>query len=302
MNAGVLSAAGFLFLLAAAGSHASERTSRPSPPDATTRPASPGPAQTRITFIGSGTAVPGADDDTACFIINGNFQVDCGWNSAINMRKYALDPLKIQTLYITHLHHDHYMGLPGLLFYRGMNRSNPLAKVPLKIVGPADDLPVVVDLSRRFLQADRFPEVWPAVEIKGIEPGQTYETDEYRIQTVKARHPVTALCSRLTDRTSGIVIAFSGDSAPDPDLATLAAGADLLIHEASIGPKTPDDRMGKDHSRAIDAARIARDAGVGRLILIHLPAAQREPSLSAAREIFPSTELAECGRSIVLKK
>lgn len=296
MKSKAIGVVGLLVVCAIGGASAKSANAQP------TQPASPGLARTRITFIGSSVAVPSAKDDTACFVINDTFQVDCGWNSANGMRAFGLDPLKVRILYITHFHHDHYMGMPGLLFYRGMNRGALVGKPPIRIVGPAEDLANVVELSRKFLQADRFPEVWPEIELKPIEPGQTYETDEYLIQTIKARHPVSALSSRLTDKKTGAVIVFSGDTAPNPELAKLAAGADLLIHEASIGPKTPDDRMGKDHSRAIDAARIAREAGVKKLMLIHLPASQREASLAAAKGIFANTSVVTPGESIVIER
>lgn len=265
-------------------------------------PAAFAAGQTRLTFLGTSTANPGAGEDTACFIINGTLLIDCGFNAALNMQKYEYAATKVETLFITHFHHDHYMGLPALLFSRGM-RSRELAnRPPLQIVGPADDLAVVVELSRQFLQADRFPVVWPKVELHPLEPGQTYETAQFKIETVKALHPVTGFCSRYTDKTTSVVIAFSGDTNPNPALAKLARGADVLIHEASVGPTTPDDKIGKDHSRAVDAARTAKEAGVKQLILIHLPARQKEASLAAAQKIFAQTVVAVEGQSVVLPR
>jgi ribonuclease Z len=255
--------------------------------------------QTRLTFLGTSTANPAAGEDTACFFINGTLLIDCGFNAALNMQRYGHEATKVETLFVTHFHHDHYMGLPSLLFTRGMRSRELVNRPPLQIVGPADDLPVVVELSRRFLQADRFPTVWPKVELRPLEPGQTYETDTFKIETVKAIHPVTGFCSRYTDKATGVVIAFSGDTNPNPAFARLARGADVLIHEASIGPTTPGDKIGKDHSRAIDAAHIARESGVKQLVLIHLSARQRDASLAAAKKVFANTIVAAEGQTII---
>src|SRR5688500_10866328 len=104
---------------------------------------------TRLTFLGAAAAVPGAGEDTACFLINGKLLFDCGWYGALKMQQYGYSALDVETLFFTHCHHDHYMGLPALLFFRGMRSSNA-GKVlsPLNIVGPPDDLPIVVEQSR----------------------------------------------------------------------------------------------------------------------------------------------------------
>lgn len=253
-------------------------------------------AQTKITFLGMATVVPGAGEDSASFLINDTILFDCGWNSAVRMQQYGYSPLNIETLFLTHCHHDHYMGLPGLLFFRSM-RSRSEERQPLQIVGPADDLPIVTELSCQFLQTARFPELEVPTQLHPLEPGSTYETDAFRIETIRALHPVTGFCGRFTDKQTSTVIAFSGDTGPNPALVELARDADLLIHEASIAPDVPDERLRGDHSRATDAARIARDGGVSQLRLIHI-ANHREASLAAAQEIFPNTALANEGETI----
>jgi len=262
-----------------------------------------GAAETKITFLGSASAVPGKEpgEDTACFVINGSLLIDCGWNAAIHMQQYGLDPIMIDTLFITHCHHDHYMGLPALMFVRGMRRGEAAKRPPIRIIGPEDDLPIVVELTKKFLQAERFPEVWPAIDLKPLKPGFSFQTEAWSIQTIKAIHAVTGMCGKFTDAKSGVVIAFSGDTSPNAKLAILAKGADLLIHEASVPSSTPDDRLWDGHSRATDAARTAKEAGVKQLVLIHLTADQREKSLKAAKAIFENTVVAKEGETITLK-
>lgn len=249
--------------------------------------------QTKLTFLGIASAVPEAGEDTASFLVNGELSFDCGWANVLQMRAFGYDPLQVRTLFFTHCHHDHYLGLPALLFYRAMRK----APAPLTIVGPPDDLPIVVERAQSFLQTARFEALQQDLELVPLEPGRAWQNDRYEIQTVLALHPVTGVCGRLTDKQTGAVIAFSGDTAPNAELSNLARGADLLIHEASLSPTgKADERFG--HSRASDAAQTALAAKVKTLRLVHVGGAHREASLKAAQAIFSDTQLAAMGETL----
>lgn len=254
-------------------------------------------ASTKLTFLGIASAVPEAGEDTASFLVNGELLFDCGWANVLQMRAFGFDPLQVKTLFFTHCHHDHYLGLPALLFYRAMRK----ASAPLTIIGPPDDLPIVVERAQAFLQTARFEALQQDLELVPLEPGAAWQNDRYEIQTVRALHPVTGVCGRLTDKKTGAVIAFSGDTAPNVELSNLARGADLLIHEASLSPAgKADERFG--HSRAADAARTALEAKVRVLRLVHVGGAHREASLKAAQEIFSHTQLAAMGETLTWPK
>jgi ribonuclease Z len=257
-------------------------------------------AETRVTFLGTAAVLPGAGEDTACFLINGGILFDTGWYAALKMQSHGYDPLDVEWLIFTHCHHDHYMGLPALQFCRAMRTAWGPARPPLKIVGPPSDLEIVVRLSREFLQADRFPTVWAEPELFPLPPGETLEMDAFRLETRLAQHGVEGICGRFTDLATGRVVAFSGDTGPIGTMVELAWRADLLIHEASLSPEAADDQA-IVHSRATDAAQVALEAEVARLRLVHLGPGHRQRSLEAARAIFPATELAAEGETIVLK-
>jgi ribonuclease Z len=254
---------------------------------------------TRVTFLGTAAVLPGAGEDTACFLINGSILFDTAWYAALKMQSVGYSPLDVEWLIFTHCHHDHYMGLPALLFFRGMSRGWGRVRPPLKIIGPPSDLETVVRLSRDFLQTDRFPDVWPEPELFPLPPGESFETDAFRLETRRSLHGVEGSCGRFTDRTTGRVVAFSGDTGPNPSMVELAWRADLLIHEASLAPETPDERA-VVHSRATDAARVAAEAEVARLRLVHLGPDHRQRSLEAARQIYPAAQLAAEGETVNL--
>ncbi|NOY83162.1 MAG: MBL fold metallo-hydrolase [Kiritimatiellaeota bacterium] len=246
----------------------------------------------RVRILGAATVVPGADQDTACVLLDGRILVDTGWNSAVNMLHYGEDPMQVDWLFITHCHHDHYLGLPQLLFYHAMRRRRRADKPPLTIIGPKPDIALTVERAVDFLQHDRFPDV-PGVlpAVVPLQAGAEYEAGGLRVRTAPTVHPVVGLCYRFTEPTTGASVALTGDTAYHEPLARHVAGADLLIHEASHGPVAVSPLAYGGHSGAVDAARIAAAAEVKRLVLVHYPRDRAEESLAAAREVFPETVL-----------
>ncbi len=93
----------------------------------------------------------------------------------------------------------------------------------------------------------------------------------------------------------GRKIVYSGDTRPVKSVVKLAEGADVLIHDATFDDELEDRAYEDGHSTASQAARVAREAQVKRLFLIHISARYKDPTilLEQARRIFPNTEVAE---------
>lgn len=103
---------------------------------------------------------------------------------------------------------------------------------------------------------------------------------------------------------AGRRIIISGDTRPVPTLLEVARGADLLVHEATFSQQDQARARETGHSTAHEAATIARDAEVRRLVLTHIsPRYSRDaPELVAeARAVFPDTIIARDGMEIEVK-
>lgn len=254
---------------------------------------------TKIQFLGTSAAVPDTGDDTASFVINDCYLVDMGWSVVHNLRVNGINPLDIQYVFFTHLHHDHYLSLPSLLYYWWMH-GQPLQK--LKIIGPQDDIERVVDLALQFLQAGLFFGKQCIPTVIPLRPGQVYESEMFRLETHDTIHPVQGLCYRFEDQRTHKVFSFTGDTAYHPRLANHIRGSELLIHDASLGPIAADPSDNSTmHSGAIDAARLANDAGVKRLVLIHGMRSTAQACVTMASQVFSGSVLwPEVGETILI--
>jgi ribonuclease Z len=110
---------------------------------------------------------------------------------------------------------------------------------------------------------------WPAfypVEFSRVaseERSPLLTSEDFRIYTSTVRHLIPTIGLRIEAVRSGKVIAYSCDTEPCQEVVRLAESADVLIHEAA--------GEGRGHSSAAQAADIAREAEVARLLLIHYP-------------------------------
>lgn len=239
----------------------------------------------KVTILGDSSCIPDVGHEAACFLINGKHLVDTGWCAALKMRQYGFDPTALESIILTHFHQDHCLGLPQLLFYIGLKKRQG---APLLIIGPNQHLERVVRAAFDFLQVDRFPELKFNYKLVPLAAGDRFELPGLHGETFAARHVSgvnqleQALVYRMTDRASGAKFAFTGDTHYHPPIAEFVKNMPVLIHDAV-------------HTRPKEAAEIARQAGVGRLVLIHYPQNRAQAILAEAKAVFANSELAREG-------
>jgi ribonuclease BN (tRNA processing enzyme) len=185
----------------------------------------------RVTIIGSGDAFGSGGRFNTCFLVEstkGTLLLDYGASSPVAMRARGLDHGRVDGIVLSHLHGDHFGGLPFLLLDAQFAARR---ERPLLIAGPPGtrarlDAALEVFFPRAASNKWRFS--WEVVE---IEPGQPAEILGHAVVTAEVVHqsgaPSTAV--RLSDGRS--TLSYSGDTEWTDALIPIADGADLLIIE-----------------------------------------------------------------------
>jgi ribonuclease Z len=208
--------------------------------------------------------------------------VDCGGDVLRRARQSGIEVDRIRAVILTHEHPDHVGGWPVLLEKLWLHGRSE----PIKVLGPESALRQARSCFEVFNTSNwkGLPErQWEPVP---LEDGQEFfELGVLRFTGTPGDHGVPVMAFRADNVETGASVCYSADTKPSERVARLASGCDILVHEANgVNPV---------HSTAEDAARVAREAGCGKLILVHLPAGMTESDLGEARAIFPATYLGE---------
>jgi ribonuclease BN (tRNA processing enzyme) len=201
----------------------------------------------------------------------------------------------VDAVVITHRHPDHAIDLHGLFRARSFGRHGAAA-IPL--YAPRDVLDLVVHLENGDETGVRKVFDWHSL------PSDAYDVGPFRLQSWDLPHFVPDAGVRLT--APGLVVAYTGDTGPDPALADLGRDADLYVMEASDRdqqPGTPPPPPGRAlQLTAREAGHAAAAAGARRLLLMHFwPGNDREASRrDAAAEFDGEILVAEEGDVIAL--
>ncbi len=235
------------------------------------------------------------------------FLVDCGDGTTSQLLRANIDPGSVKKLLFTHLHTDHTLGY-GQFVLGGWN----FGRRALSVWGPSGlarlndalftDL-YKQDIEYRLSLGRPSSGLWD-IKVTEIEPGSIVQADSYRITAAEVKHSIYTVAYRFDFGEHSLVI--SGDTAYCPELVALARGADVLIQDCSLASsdqyrsgeaKTVWSSLREHHTSPRDAGRIAREAGVRKLVLTHfLPgvdtaAIARESAEEFAGEIIIGEDL-----------
>ncbi|MZQ82226.1 MBL fold metallo-hydrolase [Paenibacillus sp. 5J-6] len=252
-----------------------------------------------LTFLGTTGAIPDSGNDSPCLIINRDMLIDTGWHSIHTMRTLGFDPLEIRYVVFTHFHHDHYMSLPSLLYY-WMSRGEHLSQ--LTIAGPMEDLERIVGFALAFLENEKGFSHKGQPKLIPLRAGESFHTERFHIHTCRTIHPVAGLCYRFEDRRSAEVFSYTGDTAYSEHIIDHVKGSSVLIHETAMGPHAADPGNNRYlHAGAVDAAKVALEAGVKTLYLIHTSIQRSEACVQAAKRIFGGQVIwPEVGNTVII--
>ncbi|WP_375273825.1 MBL fold metallo-hydrolase [Methylorubrum thiocyanatum] len=223
----------------------------------------------RLQVLGCGDAFGSGGRFNTCFHVDPSaggdgdaFLIDCGASSLIAIRRFGVDPNRIRSVFLTHLHGDHFGGLPWLILDGQLVSGRTR---PLTVVGPpgtAERLPAAMEVlfpgsstaERRF-----------AVEVVEIEAGRPVEVAGVTAAAFPMRHPSGAPAHALRIESAGRVVSYTGDTEWVEDIVAAGRGADLLIAEGYTV-----ERPVKFHLDWATLKRRLPEIGPKRLMLTHM--------------------------------
>jgi ribonuclease Z len=238
-------------------------------------------------LLGTGAAYSDARRTTTMLAFESGGRVlvvDCGADVVHRLLASGLDPEAIEGMIVTHEHADHVGGFA--LFIERIWVGGRRRPIPVHGIAPA------IAQARRVWECfdtaswKDVPEIqWHEIEHRPNAP--VLRNERWTVTASPGIHPVPVVGVRV-EAAGGGVVTYSCDTDVSDEIRELARGADVLVHEAM-------HVKFKGHSTYEEAAAVARDAGAGRLVLVHLPPDAKDEDLAGARQVFAATELGEDG-------
>ena len=238
-----------------------------------------------VRVLGSADWHPTKNNDHSCYTLCDKILIDACPSAMMAMLNQDVDPIQVSTICFTHMHADHYMGLPALLLHW---RVRTASLGGLTIVGPKATVRASVERAMHFVfhdSKDVRAEIAEFPNIVELEGDSVYETDEFTIAAMDSDHAVPGLCYHITHKASGKSVGFTGDTRYLPAFETFFKDADMLLHECSFGagPINPASNAGCRHASAQEAVLVCKPANVKKLLLTHTYEPNREAALAEAK-------------------
>lgn len=265
----------------------------------------------QVIFLGTAGSLPTPDRSLPAILVNREGELllfDCGEGTQRQMMIARTGMMRLSHIFLTHLHADHILGIPGLLETMAFQGRED----PLVIAGPPRTARMVSILNGLGCCARNF-------EVRALElrPGDAVRMNGYTVKAIATQHsvpslgymlledmrpgrfnreraielgvPVGPMFGRLQRGESveidgrvvrpedvlgaprpGRKIVYSGDTRPTREIEEASRNADLLIHDGALADDMLDWAVETKHTTAGEAAALAARAGVRRLVLTHI--------------------------------
>jgi len=242
--------------------------------------------RTQLVLLGTGTPRPLPDRSGPCtaIVVDGTpYLVDAGpglvrrAQAATDQGVAGLTPSGIERVFITHLHSDHTVGLPDLIFTPWViGRRNTLHVHGPKGIREMSDHVLAAWREDIEMRTNGMEKKWPLrVEAHEIQPGVVFRDDKVTVTAIPIRHGAWKHAYGYVFQTPDRRIVLSGDTSPSPELVAACNGCDVLVHEtyasATVAPMPnwPEYRR-KYHTSTRELGELAKQARPGLLILYHV--------------------------------
>ncbi len=270
--------------------------------------------------MGTGGSVPTPERNTVAIALRHGPEVllfDCGEGTQRQFMRSSFSYMKVTRVFVTHLHGDHFLGLPGLI--QSMNFNG--RERPLYIYGPEG----TIDMVEGVLKLGLFDLGFDVVA-RELTDTEVVEGDDFTVKAIKVDHTVPALGYVFEEKgypgrfiperakdlgvpegplfarlqagewvevedgivtpdmvlgpsRNGMKFSYSGDTRPCEGFMEAARGSDVMVHEATVDSSLSEKAKAFGHSTAEEAARLAHRAGVRRLYLVHFSGRYEDPSI-----------------------
>ena len=273
----------------------------------------------KVYVLGCGSALPTLKHYASAQVVeirNKLFLIDCGEGTQMQLRRSHIHFMKIQRVFISHLHGDHCFGLIGMISTFGMLGRT----ASLHVYGPSALQPILDAQLKIFCQNLSFTVEFHAVDTSKVEI--IYEDKSLTVSTLPLNHrlpccgflfrekPLLPHIRRDWTLEDGATIpherlvipadlvrsyAYCSDTCYMPQLHEWVKGVDLLYHESTYADDNKQMAARYYHSTARQAATVARDAKVGKLLLGHYSSRYENEQilLKEAREVFAESYLSQ---------
>ena len=218
-----------------------------------------------VTVVGSGTVVPRLSRRQSCVVVEAGGETcvfDLGSGAVRGMLRAGLDPFSVDRLFFTHFHPDHTVDVVPLMFAIKYGAEEQREK-PLFLHGP--------EPFRGFF--DKVAGAWGEWML-GDYPTEAADLPHecpsplglpgFRLRWAPSEHRPESIAYRLEGENGAFV--YTGDTEYAETVVELARGAHTMLIECSF----PDEMPVPGHLTPSGVARIAREAGVGRVVLTHV--------------------------------
>jgi ribonuclease BN (tRNA processing enzyme) len=221
----------------------------------------------QVQFLGSGDAFGSGGRLQSCVHVshpNGRFLIDCGASAMISLRRFGIDPNTIDSVFITHLHGDHFGGLPFFILDAQLVSRR---SVPLLVAGPPGIAKRLPEAMEAFFPGSSGAKRKFEIDNREMEPRVSLSAGAVSVKPYIGLHSSGDNAYSLRIEVGGKVIACSGDTEWTEALAEAARGADLLIAEAYFYEKKVPFHL--DYRTLVE-----KSAGLGirRTVITHMSA------------------------------
>lgn len=218
----------------------------------------------RLTIVGCAGSFPGPDSAASCYLLEHE-----GYRLVLELGSGSLGPLQrlvdlreVDAVALSHLHADHCFDVTGLYVFSRYHPGGALERIPVLATEGAGEF-----LARAYGTDDAAGMV-EQFDFRGWVDGETTLLGPFEVTPMRVDHPVTAFAVRVA--AAGRVLVYSGDTGPMDELVDFVGGADAFLCEASFVESR--DNPPNLHMTGAEAGDCATRAGVGRLLVTHIPA------------------------------